>query len=63
MTYTKKGFTLFEILIVIALTGLFFMATSYLTHDARIGQTNTERFANKIYDIIRNTRNDMTIGR
>lgn len=50
-------------MIVIALIGLFFVAASYLTHDARIWQTNTERLANKIYDIIRNTRNDMTIGR
>lgn len=63
MTYFKKGFTLFEMMIVIALIGLFFVAISYLTHDVRIWQTNTERFANKIYDIVRNTRNDMTIGR
>lgn len=63
MTYIKKGFTMFEVMIVIALIGLFFVAISYLTHDVRIGQTNTERFANKIYDIVRNTRNDMTIGR
>mgnify|MGYP002362916794 FL=1 len=63
MTFSKKGFTLFEMMIVIALIGLFFVAASYLTHDARIWQTNTERLANKIYDIIRNTRNDMTIGR
>lgn len=63
MTYIKKGFTLFEVIIVIALIGLFFVAVSYLTHNVRIWQTNSERFANKIYDIVRNTRNDMTIGR
>ena len=63
MTNFKKGFTLFELMIVIALIGLFFVAISYLTRDIRIWQTNTELFANKIYDIVRNTRNDMTIGR
>lgn len=63
MIYTKKGFTLFEILIVIALIGLFFTATTYLTRDVRVDQKNAERLSNQIYDIIRNARNNMVIGR
>lgn len=63
MIYTKKGFTLFEIIIVLALIGLFFTATTYLTHDVRIDQKNAERLSNQVYDIIRNARNNMVIGR
>ncbi len=63
MTYIKKGFTLLEIVIVIALIGLFIVAISYNNQDIRIDQKNTERLANRIYDIIRDTRNNMIIWR
>jgi prepilin-type N-terminal cleavage/methylation domain-containing protein len=63
MIYTKKGFTLFEIMIVLALIGLFFVMTSYMTRDPRINQTHTERFVNTVYDQIRTARNNMIIGR
>jgi prepilin-type N-terminal cleavage/methylation domain-containing protein len=63
MMYTKKGFTLFEITIVLALIGLFFTATTYLTRDVRVDQKNAERLSNQVYDIVRNARNNMVIGR
>jgi prepilin-type N-terminal cleavage/methylation domain-containing protein len=63
MFYTKKGFTLFEIMIVLALIGLFFVMTSYMTRDPRINQTRTERLVNTVYDQIRTARNNMIIGR
>jgi prepilin-type N-terminal cleavage/methylation domain-containing protein len=63
MIHNKKGFTLFEMMIVIAMIGLFFAMTSYMTQDVRINQTRTERLANTIYDQIRSARNSMIIGR
>ncbi len=63
MIYTKKGFTLFEIIIVLVLIGLFFVMTSYMTRDPRINQTRTERLVNTVYDQIRTARNNMIIGR
>lgn len=63
MVYTKKGFTLFEIIIVLVLIGLFFVMTSYMTRDPRINQTRTERLVNTVYDQIRTARNNMIIGR
>lgn len=63
MIYTKKGFTLFELMIVVALIGIFFLMTSYMSRDVRIYQTRAERLANDIYDRIRISRNNMIIGR
>lgn len=63
MIHTKKGFTLFELMIVIALIGIFFMMTSYMSQDVRIYQTKAERLSNVIYDVIRTARNNMIIGR
>jgi prepilin-type N-terminal cleavage/methylation domain-containing protein len=63
MIYNKKGFTLFEMIIVLALIGLFFVMTSYMTRDPRINQTRTERLVNTVYDQIRTARNNMIIGR
>lgn len=61
--FRKTGFTLIEILVVITLIGIFYGATSFLTKDSRINQTNAERLANSIYDTIRLARNNMVIGR
>lgn len=61
--HTKKGFTLFELMIVIALIGLFLAMTSYMTQDVRIYQTKTERLVNSIYNTVRTARNNMIIGR
>lgn len=50
-------------MIVLALIGLFFVMTSYMTSDPRINQTRTERLANTVYDQMRTARNNMIIGR
>ena len=63
MIHNKKGFTLLEMMIVLALIGLFFVMTSYMTSDPRINQTRTERLANTVYDQMRTARNNMIIGR
>ena len=63
MIHNKKGFTLLEMMVVLALIGLFFVMTSYMTQDVRINQTRTERLTNTIYDQIRTARNNMIIGR
>ncbi|MBX9809818.1 type II secretion system GspH family protein [Candidatus Gracilibacteria bacterium] len=64
MNFIKKtGFTLIEILVVIALIGLMYAATSSYTNDSRAYQTNAERLANSIYDSVRLARNNMIIGR
>jgi prepilin-type N-terminal cleavage/methylation domain-containing protein len=63
MNNFKKGFTLVELLVVIALIGLSLVATTYLSKDSRIYQVNAERLANNIYDTMRQARNNMIIGR
>lgn len=63
MIHTKKGFTLIEMMIVLALIGLFFTMMSYMTRDVRTYQTSADRLANSIYDTIRTARNNMIIGR
>ena len=63
MIHNKKGFTLLEMMVVLALIGLFFVMTSYMTQDVRINQTRTERLTNTIYDQIRTARNNMIIWR
>ncbi|NRH20495.1 prepilin-type N-terminal cleavage/methylation domain-containing protein [Candidatus Gracilibacteria bacterium] len=63
MLYNKKGFSLAELMIVVALIGLFFAATSYMNRDVRVYQNKAERFAGYIYDQIRTARNNMVIGR
>jgi prepilin-type N-terminal cleavage/methylation domain-containing protein len=63
MIHTKKGLTLFELMIVITIIGIFFTMTSYMTQDVRIYQNKAERLANSIYDAIRVARNNMIIGR
>lgn len=63
MLKNKKGFTLAELMIVIALIGIFFTATSYMNRDVRIYQSRAERLTNYIYDTVRMARNNMLIGR
>ncbi len=59
----KKGFTLFEMMIALALIGLFIVAASYMNRDTRIDQTRAERLSNIVYDQIRTARNNMIIGK
>jgi len=61
MINNKKGYSLVELMIVVALIGLFFAATSYMNRDVRIYQNKAERFAGYIYDQVRIARNNMVI--
>jgi prepilin-type N-terminal cleavage/methylation domain-containing protein len=63
MIHSKKGFTLFELMIVLALIGAFFAITMSMNKDARTYQLSAERLANAIYDIVRTARSNMMIGR
>lgn len=63
MINNKKGYSLVELMIVVALIGLFFAATSYMNRDVRIYQNKAERFAGYIYDQVRIARNNMVIWR
>jgi prepilin-type N-terminal cleavage/methylation domain-containing protein len=63
MIHSKKGFTLFELMIVLALIGVFFGITMSMNKDARTYQLSAERLANSIYDIVRTARSNMIIGR
>ena len=63
MNFYRKWFTLVEILVVIAIIGIFAASTMYFTQDSRIDQTKAERLANSIHDTMKNARNNMLIGR
>lgn len=63
MLFFRKWFTLFEIIIVLALTGLFITAASYLNRDTRTYQTNAERLANYVDTSLRTAKSNMTLGR
>ncbi len=60
---SKKGFSLVELMIVIGIIGIFFVAIQQLTQNTNLDQERTVRFAELIHDTIRDTRNDMVIGR
>ena len=62
-TGITKWFTLVEILIVLALIGLFAAAASYLTHDSRIAQKNATRLADNINTTFRTARSNMVLGK
>lgn len=63
MIKNKQWFSLVELMIVVALIGIFFAATSYMNRDVRTYQNKAERFAGYIYDQIRIARNNMVIWR
>jgi prepilin-type N-terminal cleavage/methylation domain-containing protein len=63
MLQSKKGFTLFELMIVLVLIAVFFGITMSMNKDARTYQLSAERLANAMYDIVRTARSNMIIGR
>jgi prepilin-type N-terminal cleavage/methylation domain-containing protein len=60
---SKKGFTLVEIMIVIAIIGIFFVAVQQFASNRNIDQERAQRLAEVISDLISSTHNDMVIGR
>lgn len=63
MKYTKSWFTLFELMVVIALLGIFFYMIGFMTNNTGTHQTRAERLATGIFDMMRSARNNMIIGR
>lgn len=59
----KKGFTLVELMIVIAILGILFVTVSQFNLSARINQDRANNFANLIADTIRDTRQNAMIGK
>lgn len=59
----KKGFTLVELMIVIAILGILFVTVSQFDLSARTNQERANNFANLIADTIRDTRQDAMIGK
>lgn len=62
-TLSKKGFTIFELMVVMALLSIFVVMTVYYMRDSRIPQVKAERLAYVIQDAIATARNNMVIGR
>jgi len=59
----RRAFSLVELMIVIGIIGIFFVVVQQFTQNTNIDQERATRFAELIHDTIRDTRNDMVIGR
>lgn len=59
----KSGLTLVELMIVIAIIGILIVAFSQFNMNANIYQEKVTRLAENVYDILRDTKNDMILGR
>ena len=60
---TSRGFTLVEIMIVIAVLGLLFLAMSHFNVSASVNQQRAEYMTNVIHDMIRDARQDTFLGK
>ena len=60
---TSRGFTLVEIMIVIAVLGLLFLAMSHFNVSASVNQQRAEYMTNVIHDMIRDARQDTLLGK
>lgn len=58
-----RGFTLVELMIVIAILGIILLAMQYFNANPRIYQEKAERLQNLVHDTIRDTKNNMLIGK
>lgn len=59
----KKGFTLVELMIVIAILGLLYAAMSSFNANSSISQQKVDNFARTVSDMIRDTQQDMLLGK
>lgn len=59
----RTAFTLVEIMIVIAVLGLLFLAVRSFSTDASVNQERSTRLANAVHDILRDARHDTTVGK
>ena len=63
ISQTSRGFTLVEIMIVIAVLGLLFLAMSHFNVSASVNQQRAEYMTNVIHDMIRDARQDTLRGK
>lgn len=59
----KRGFTIVELMIVLVILGILFVSISNLFARASIDQKQAENFANFVNDTIRDTRQNVVIGK
>lgn len=59
----KNGFTLVELMLVIAVVGILFVAANSFDVTSNISQTRIQNFANLVSDAIRDAQHNTTIGR
>lgn len=59
----KRGFTLVELMIVIALIALFLLILRSFSVSANTKQAKVDRMAERVHDVIRDARHFMVIGK
>ncbi len=63
LRFSRKAFTLIELMIVIAIIGILIAAMSSFNVDAGISQQRVEKWANEISDMIRDAQQDAVLGK
>lgn len=63
LQFSRSGFSLIELMIVVAILWILFSATQIFSNNAEIYQQRADRLAGLIYDTLRDARQDAIIGR
>lgn len=59
----SQGFTIVELMIVIAIISMLFIAMQYFSNSPGISQQRVEILSGKIAQTLRDTKTDMTLGK